>query len=242
MGAGGTIAAVSILSPLVEFFLPQDCFLCGLRASGAVLCAPCIESLPRLRGPGCPVCARPTPGGAHCGRCLKTPPHFDACFAAFEYRPPFEQLITSLKYAARLQLADFLAEALVKHVPRIEADCLIAMPLHRQRLAERGFNQSMEIVRRVGTHWGLPVKSACVRDVHTAPQATLNFKDRARNVRGAFRCLEPLRGQHVVVVDDVITSGSSLHELARVIKAQGAARVSALVLARTLPRPGGEHV
>jgi predicted amidophosphoribosyltransferase len=109
------------------------------------------------------------------------------------------------------------------------------MPLHRQRIAERGFNQSMELARGVGQALGLPVRPLLVeRDMNTPHQAGLPVKQRKRNLRGAFRCVGPVADQHVLLIDDVMTSGATLDELARTLKLAGAARVSNLVVARTL--------
>lgn len=217
--------------------LPQDCFICTLPAQDSLLCPGCLESLPTLPSARCPVCALPAPGGALCGACTTRQPHFDATLAAFEYRFPVEPLIIAFKYQARLPVAPFLASFIDRRLGPVEADCLIPMPLHPRRLAERGFNQSAEIARRLGKHWGLPVLlQAVVRERHTPPQAPLRGAERHQNVKNAFRCLQDFTGQHVMVVDDVMTTGSTLDEIARVLKARGAVRVTNCVVARTISR------
>ena len=115
---------------------------------------------------------------------------------------------------------------------------LHAVPLSDERLRERGFNQAREISRHASRLTGIPIATdACRRVVHTSPQSQLPWKERSKNVRKAFVCLEQLAGLHVAVVDDVLTTGSTMNEVARTLKKAGAARVSAWVVCRT-PKPG----
>lgn len=177
----------------------------------------------------------PTPEAAVCGRCLRDPPAFDATGAAFAYRFPVDRMVQALKYRERLALAGFFADALRPFRPSGDA-LIVPMPLHRRRLRERGFNQAVEIARPLALAWGLPlVLSGVMRAVHTAPQASLPWKARSVNIRGAFRCDVPFDGKTVIVVDDVMTTGATLDELARTLKLRGAARVENLVIARTPP-------
>jgi ComF family protein len=133
-------------------------------------------------------------------------------------------------------LARTLGEALAQAVPR-DADAIVPMPLARGRLAERGFNQALEIARVVAARTSIPLLSlACRKVVDTPPQATLPWKERARNVRRAFVCDADLSGKRIAVVDDVLTTGATLNELARVLRRAGAVSVAGWVVARTLPR------
>lgn len=118
---------------------------------------------------------------------------------------------------------------------RLDADLIVPLPLHPLRLRERGFNQALEIARIVARAWQLPLDyRSCERSHHSPPQASLPWKERLRNVRGAFLCRSDLTGRHVAAVDDVMTSGATLNEFARSLKKAGAARVTNLVVARTL--------
>jgi predicted amidophosphoribosyltransferase len=111
------------------------------------------------------------------------------------------------------------------------------MPLHPRRLAERGFNQALEIARSVARHLGRPIEPRGVLRVKdTLPQTKLPYEERAKNVRGAFLCKLDLSGASVAVVDDVMTTGATLNELARALKRAGATRVENLVIARTVKR------
>ena len=215
--------------------LPQDCFLCAAPAGDELLCAPCSASLPRLTAERCPLCALPTPGAAVCGACLKQMPHFDATQAVFRYEFPADHLIQSLKYAHRLASADFLGRALAQLAIPFRPDLILPVPLAPARLAERGFNQALEIARPLSRALGVPLEISHVhRRRDTAPQASLPWKERRKNIRHAFECDIDLAGKTVLVVDDVMTTGATLDELARTLKAHGAARVENLVLARAL--------
>ncbi|MGB0127499.1 MAG: ComF family protein [Rhodocyclaceae bacterium] len=224
----------SALGRLANLALPQDCLLCGARAGDALLCPACRAELPTLPAEHCPLCALPTLGATLCGRCLKRPPHFDATVAPFAYAFPIDRLIQGLKYGHRLAIVPFLGQALAA-TGRLQADLVVPLPLHPFRLRERGFNQALEIARAVALDWQLPLDyRACERSHNAPPQASLPWKERQRNVRGAFLCRHDLTGKHVVAVDDVMTSGATLDEFARSLKKAGAVRVTSLVVARTL--------
>ncbi len=217
---------------VADLLVPQDCFVCGGASQGDAVCGRCRAELP-VQPPACPVCALPTPGGEICGHCLREPPAFDATHAVFAYGFPVDRMVQALKYHHRLALARFFAECLQQQ-PAPAADLLLPMPLHVHRLSERGFNQAVEIARPLADAWRLPLELAAVRRERDLPaQAGLDRKARVANLRGAFHCDRVLGGLHVVVIDDVMTTGASLNELARVLKRQGAARVENRIIART---------
>lgn len=214
--------------------LPQDCLLCGAKADVALLCRGCADSLPRLPPALCPVCALPSTDGATCGGCLAQAPHFDATVASFRYGFPLDRLVQVLKYQQRLALAPWFARELLAG-SRPDGELMLALPLGARRLGERGFNQALEIARPLAHALGLPLSpGACLRIKDTAPQADLPWRARQKNVRGAFSCRLDLTGRSVLVIDDVMTSGATLNEFARVLKQRGARRVSNWVVARTL--------
>lgn len=212
----------------------QPCLLCGAMSNG-VWCADCDADIPYLDGPACPTCALPSPGGATCGRCLRKQPLFDRTVAACAYAFPLDQLIQSLKFREQLQLSRALAERVA---PRIETlpDCIVPMPLHPARLKARGYNQSQELARHLGRRLNIPLLThACRRVRDTSPQSSLKLKDRSKNMRKAFHATHDFSGQHVAIVDDVMTSGASLNELALTLRRGGAREISAWVVARALP-------
>ncbi len=217
--------------------IAQACLLCGERSHGSPLCKGCLQDLPRLPAQHCPQCALPTPNGEVCGACLKRPPRFDRCRAAFVYAFPVNVLVQRLKYAAELALADFLAEQVAQAVAAQPLpDLILPMPLHPRRLGERGFNQAAEIGRRLAWRLGVPLQvTACRRLRDTPSQVGLDLEQRRRNLRGAFHCEANLTGLHVALLDDVMTSGASLDELAKAARKAGARAVEAWVVARALP-------
>ncbi|MFZ2161697.1 MAG: ComF family protein [Sideroxyarcus sp.] len=215
----------------------QPCLLCGSNTHDGLCCAACDADLPRLTDEHCPICALPALGGDICGQCLKQPPPFDHAVAAFSYKFPLDKLIQALKYRERLILVKFLADALPRRITS-RPDCIVALPLHPARLRERGFNQSLLLARRISRQLDIPLLAdACERIRNTPPQSSLPWKERDKNMRQAFACKPgtDVRGKHVAIVDDVMTTGASIGELARALKQAGASEVSAWVVARTLP-------
>lgn len=198
-------------------------------------CAACNASLPYLNGALCPVCALPVLGGTPCGRCLRKRPLFERTIAPFAYAFPMDRLVQALKFNEQLHLAHGLAGHLARCVMH-RPDCIVPMPLHPARLAQRGHNQSLELARHVASRLDIPLlPSACERVRDTPPQSELKWKEREKNMRKAFRCTEDFAGKHVAIVDDVMTSGASLNELALAMRRAGASEISAWVIARTLP-------
>lgn len=206
------------------------CFICRGSAPGP-LCEGCDADLPRLHGPLCPGCALASPGAARCGRCLAEPPHYDATVAALAYRFPADVVVHALKFRGELALAPLLGDLLLPKIDAKSVDCVVPVPLAPRRLRERGYNQAMEIARRLrGTRLEA---DSCARERDAPPQAGLDRDERRRNVRGAFRCRRSFAGERVAVVDDVMTTGATLDALAAALKAAGAASVVNWVVCRT---------
>ncbi|WP_043286476.1 ComF family protein [Paraburkholderia oxyphila] len=246
---------------LAQFVLPDLCPLCGNLSrqscnvrndARVVLCAACDVAYwneARLR---CSVCALPLSGMRRamrhardryrCDACVKAPPAFDATFALADYRAPLDALVLSLKFRARLALdeefARRLAQAAADLLDSADAPQLIVpVPLSRERLIERGYNQAWEIARPLARVLGTRADATLVRrTLHTAAQSKLDRETRRRNVGRAFaltRASHGLCGLHVGVVDDVMTSGATLDALAHTLKAAGARRVTNFVALRT---------
>jgi ComF family protein len=217
-----------------QSLLPQQCILCTAPAGSDVVCAECYRRLPWLTAVRCPQCALPTGTGKVCGACLSEPPRYDSITAPFEYAWPLAPLVQHYKYAANLALARLLARALADMLDR-SADVIIPLPLAPRRLRERGFNQALEIGRLVSRSTAIPLAPhACRRVRESTPQAALPWAERARNIRGAFVCDADLAGMRVAVVDDVMTTGATLNEIARNLRQAGAVEVQGWVVARTL--------
>ena len=216
--------------------LPQTCTLCSAPAGIALVCDDCAGSLDRLANQ-CPRCALPMDNESTCRRCRAGSPAFDATVAPYAYTFPLDRLIQAFKYHGTLSLAGWFADRMLalRAMPPA-ADMIVAMPLAPKRQRERGFNHALEIARSLSRKTRIPVDPHAVKRRRETPaQATLPWSKRANNVRDAFGCAARLDGRSVIVVDDVMTTGASLDELARTLKAAGATRVENWLVARTLP-------
>jgi len=218
--------------------LPGQCAVCRAWPAQPV-CESCLARFGQPQ-PRCCRCALPVPAGvAECGRCLREPPPFGACHAAVGYGYPWSALITQFKFHGQPGWARTFA-ALMRGAPGVQAaigqaDLVVPMPLSRERLAERGFNQALLLARALDERKARP--DVLLRIRHTPAQTALDRRARLANVAGAF-AVEPslaagLRARRVVLVDDVMTSGASLFGAATALRRAGVAVAAAVVLART---------
>jgi len=243
---------------VLRSLLPASCALCG-ASGGEMLCAGCAAQF--FGGDAavvrCRRCANPLPGAAAgidpppgadagvdplCGACRVHPPAFDVTLTATDYAIPIDQLVLQLKFGHRLALASLFArllrDAVLKQPGFVLPALLCPVPLGPRRLAERGYNQSLEIARPLARSLGVALHPRLVSRVReTVAQSSVAPEQRQQNIAGAFAIPDAalVRGRHVGVVDDVMTSGRTLNELAATLKRHGAARVSNLVFARTPP-------
>ncbi len=225
------------LRALASEALPGSCLLCTADSASSLLCPACTADLPRQAATVCPQCAIETPLGERCGTCLKSSPAFTRTIAPFRYEFPVDRLIQALKYIHRLPLSKWFGTSLSEQIVADEHDLLLPLPLHSSRLRDRGFNQSAEIARAIHNQLGILMDVDCLaRKRATPPQAALPLKERARNVRGAFECTADLSGKRILLVDDVMTTGSTLRECARVLQLHGAAQITLAVAARAQRR------
>lgn len=203
-------------------------------------CAACDAALPYMGMPHCPVCALPTPGSQTCGHCLRQPPSFTRTTAVFAYAFPLDKLVQAMKYGEQLALAHAFAHKLAQRIaPDRLPDCVMPMPLHPTKLRERGYNQSQLLAAPIARRFDLELlPHACERVRDTAPQSSLPWKERKKNMRNAFRCEMDLTGKRVALVDDVLTTGASMNALAEAVRKRGAIEVETWVVARTRPHSG----
>jgi ComF family protein len=223
--------------------LPSLCAVCRGWGQGRI-CATCLDRF-AVTVPRCTRCALPVPAAISvCGACMTTPPPFDTALARVDYAAPWDRLITSFKFHAALDLAPVFADGIVAAIGdrgTPHPDLLLPVPLSAARLRERGYNQAWELARRVARRIGIAADARLLLRIReTSHQLALPPEARAGNVRGAF-AVEPRRrhevaGRSIAVVDDVMTTGSTLAEIARTLKQAGAAGVAVWVVART-PRP-----
>lgn len=232
-------------SALRRVLLPSRCLLCAQRTGTGQLCDECLADLP-LNRTCCARCAEPLRVGAdHCGACLRRPPAFATAWAPYRYEPPLDLLELRFKFgsslAAGAALADlFVAQARDSAFPYLSGGqaVLTCVPMDRRRLRRRGYNQALELARPLARALQLPLlPQLLVRTRATAPQTGLAAAVRRRNLRAAFAVQNPGRlPTHVIIVDDVMTTGATLHECARVLRRAGVERVDAWALARA-PAP-----
>jgi ComF family protein len=235
---------VNYWSHIVQFLLPEKCLLCHQapnQASATGLCKGCTESLPWLQN-ACLNCALPLNSpiatSYTCGQCQNEPPPFQQCHTLFHYQPPINSLISRLKFNQRLSYArtfgELMAQQILDRYTHAQLpDMIIPVPLHKRRLRKRGFNQAQEIARGCAAKLSLPLNTKqCQRTKHTAHQLGLSAVERRRNVKKAFTCKPFQRGLRVALVDDVMTTGTTLRELSLCLKNAGCEEVHLWCVAR----------
>jgi len=227
------------LHHMQNLLYPPRCLVCGARGQSDLdLCTRCHACLP-FQAHACRRCAEPiapTAEAVECPRCMRNPPPFESARAVLRYQPPADWLITQLKFHGRLSHARLLGGLLASAVSTDEAarvDCIIPMPLHRERLRRRGFNQAAEIARCAAARLGLEVAFDALRRVRdTHAQSDLPARKRRANVRGAFEADTSVHDRRVALLDDVITTGHTAAEAARTLKRAGARAVLVWSIAR----------
>ena len=215
-----------------------DCRLCSLPTDDASgLCCDCLADLP-WNHHACPRCGAGLAKSVAtaCGECQRHPPQFDSAHIPYRYAPPLIPFITGLKFHGRLAEARLLAELFLASLPTDTLplpECLIPVPLHTKRLRERGYNQALELARLLSQRLQLPIENQIVqRCLHTLPQSELSGDTRRRNMRRAFQLKSPVLYRHVALIDDVVTTGSTVNELAQVLRRAGVEIIQVWAIAR----------
>ncbi len=230
--------------------IPSPCALCHSDSSDGI-CDDCYHRYFSVQCPRCSKCANALPfhdpenENLLCGDCVKKFPSFDETIVAIDYEPPLDQLVHLLKFHANLSMAPIMGKLIVKAIGKnrrpVCPDFLIAVPLGKRRLIERGFNQSLEIAKTLSRSLKANLVFDLVeRNRETEKQSTISFKERKKNVRNAFGIVEANRhlidNSHIGIIDDVMTTGDTLEEIAALLKKAGAARITNFVFARTPPK------
>jgi len=245
------VAGHAALDAVLDWFYPRHCCHCGRPVRSRrhrLLCAACSRQLSaaRIEGAVCAICglplAVPVQAGTRCVRCRTERLHFDAARALFRYGGPAGSLVRGFKFEGEFFIGPLLMDEAVRRgwlPPELgRADAVLPVPLHPRRRRQRGYDQAMLLARALARRLRTELLSgALVRRRYTAQQASLAAVQRWDNVRGAFAVTRPerVRGRHLLLVDDVMTTGATADECARALKRAGARRVSVLTLTRTAP-------
>lgn len=216
------------------------CPVCS-ESSAHLICPSCSKMLPNITEQ-CFQCGLPlnmvdtSQNALRCGQCVKSPPAFDLCISPYHYALPISQFITQLKFQHKLYYAQVLADLLITKIERHAEglpDCIIPVPLHKKRLRQRGFNQALEIARPIAKRYDIKLDAyCCTRVISTAPQMEQDKKTRQKNIHNAFKVAPDFQYKHVAIIDDVMTTGQTVNELARVLRKQGAERIQVWSAAR----------
>ena len=230
-----------ILKTLLDFALPPRCAGCAevIEDVGA-FCPDCWGAMEWLGNSGCQTCGLPLSGteADSCGRCLAEPPGLDRMRAAVAYGDLSRSIALRLKYGRKVALARTMARYMASLGDAGRGEVLVMpVPLHRRRLWSRGFNQAGLVARELARGWGYPFEASLLRRTRaTRPLKGMSHGQRRKAVSGAFAVADPdrIRGREVILVDDVLTSGSTAEACARALRKAGAARVELICWARVV--------
>lgn len=244
----------SAFRPLVDFVYPPRCPRCGEGiAAGPGLCATCWESFAFPGEPACSLCQTPLSQGASdsvCRHCLSHPPRHTGIAAAALYNEPARQLVLRFKHGGRIGLAALMGRLMASRLAHLSDDSvLVPVPLHRTRLWQRGYNQSALLARAIAKHSGHAVRVDALQRIRATPKlGGLGRASRAAALRGAIRvrprCREDIAGRHVILVDDVLTSGATSTACTAALLEAGAKSVRIACFARVVENetPGTETI
>lgn len=229
---------------MLDLVLPARCPVCKQPVTCADrlgICTACQEGLPLLISPVCTTCGIPLDGAGPdhpCGRCISHPPSYVAARAAMRYEGSCKDLIHRFKYNHKSHLRRPLGLIMADHLAGFAADCkpdlLLPVPLHLSRLRSRGFNQSVLLAELLADHWQLPLlRDGLIRTRPTPPQVELTQEQRRCNLKDAFqvRQADQIKKRHIMLVDDVFTTGSTLQACADALLDSGCLSVSAVTIA-----------
>lgn len=232
-----------IFSTLIDMSYPlkPKCLFCGSQENINYfgLCKYCVSLLPYISKPVCTRCGKPySHGVSHdaCSLCLNTEMYFEKGYTVFEFSGIVQNTLYRLKYGGETELADVFGKLMADYAAELKEhiNLIIPVPLHIEKLKKRGFNQSWLICKALGREWGIDSSDkALVRSRYTESQINLSKKQRLSNVRGAFALNSrfKIQGKSVLIVDDIMTTGSTLNECSRMLKSGGASHVYALTAA-----------
>ncbi len=238
---------MELVQNLLSDLFPSRCVFCQKTVSQVVdqlatqslaVCPDCYQALPH-NTVCCVRCALPLAedisSAVLCGRCIKKQPAFDYVCCPFRYEDDIISLVHQLKFSEKIRSSRCIGEMMLAHFSGWgeTPDCLLPVALHPSRMRQRGFNQSIEISRVLSKKLAIPIEhSAIVRRRRTVAQTGLSAKQRQKNIRGAFSVVGELNYKHVLIIDDVMTTGATVNELAKLLKKNNVERVGVLSIAR----------
>lgn len=249
---------MELAQKLLSNLFPSRCILCRKTMHGQSvneptinerieICSDCFKVLPR-NDFFCMRCALPladdVSGNVICGRCIQETPAYDYAYSPFRYEDDIINLVHQLKFGEKITYARTLGEILLNTLQeklkadgelniKSRPDCLLPVPLHNTRMRQRGYNQSIEIVRVIAKKLNIPIEyNAVIRQRSTSAQTGLNVAQRKNNIKGAFSLVSEIKEKHVLIIDDVMTTGSTVNELAKLLKKNKVECVGVLSIAR----------
>jgi ComF family protein len=239
-----------LLTDVSDIIFPPQCLACAEiinQPANQVFCSTCLEKIDFITANFCPICGLPflvSPAGTHvCGNCLGNKPYFTRARAVAGFETVIMDAIHKFKYGRNVStghcLGLFMADFAFPDFNFSEYSLLIPVPLHVKKLRDRGFNQSLLLAKEMGKKYNLPVNfSLLKRNKFTLTQTGLNKAEREQNIKGAFAVTnrEKVRGENIILIDDVYTTGATINECAKMLLKAGAQKVSVLTLSRVTQR------
>ena len=229
----------SHLSQALNWLAPNKCYGClKILSRPPPFCDACYIELP-FQSNTCQQCGQAYAANRdYCGRCIITPPAYDRCFCPFEYQTPIKDLICGFKYREKVEHANMIGQLLAREIKNKEEpmpDIIVPVPIHIAKLRSRGFNQAKLIATIVGRKLNVPVThKIIIKTRSTPPQAKQSLANRKKALSGCFAVQQPFSAKNVAIVDDVVTTGSTVNEISKVLKKNGANYVQVWGVAHTL--------
>lgn len=235
-----------LIQQVSVWLIPYTCILCLDNTDSELdLCSACILDLPWLKNE-CSSCALPIDSSIEhssklpCGNCLKNPPPYNKIISLFIYQSPIDSFITALKFQGTLRYASMIGKLMATHLEQYyqhqpKPACIIPVPLHQNRLKERGFNQAQEIALPIAKKLNIPLEIySCIRHRATEPQTLIDTPVRRKNLRNAFSIIKTINATYVAIIDDVVTTGSTVTELCLALKKAGVQKIDIWCCARSI--------
>ena len=226
-----------IAQQLLNFLLPVSCGLCNAPTNRRLpLCRPCQNELPVIIN-ACPVCALPVTSAVPCGKCQQHQPAYNQVHALFLYQEPVKFLVQQFKFNRKLEYARLFSALIAEKIEILveQPELIIPVPLHSIRLRKRGYNQAWELTKHLSRLTNIPIDHrVCSRAIKTPLQTGLKASERRHNLKQAFAITTDVKDRHICIVDDVMTTGSTLEAISSALKMAGAASVSGIVVARAI--------